>query len=194
MTVAYSILCCNLRILTTYVFYLTKSSLVRLRSVWCRAKRSRLQCFHRVRVGITKRRNVVESIVKQSVFSDAIRTTTHTRAKFSNFRFSSGRNKILGRGVVYVTWEHKQPSWQIMELRKSRWISWSYHYRTLTFKRRSADCFMKRPRTYRAVNTFHLGYKNQSVYYVNGTSRCLFSDKYKTHKYSVDRATCCWIP
>ena len=33
---------------------------------------------------------------------------------------------------------------------------------------------------YRAVNTFHLGYKNQSVYYVSGTSRCLFSDKYKT--------------
>ena len=29
----------------------------------------------------------------------------------------------------------------------------------------------------------HLGYKNQSVYAVSGTSRCLFSDKYKTHKY-----------
>ena len=34
-----------------------------------------------------------------------------------------------------------------------------------------------RPRSYRAVNTFHLGYKNQSVYAVSGTSRCLFSDK-----------------
>jgi len=34
---------------------------------------------------------------------------------------------------------------------------------------------------YRAVNTFHLGYKNQSVYGVSGTSLCLFSDKYKTH-------------
>ena len=33
-----------------------------------------------------------------------------------------------------------------------------------------------------AVNTFHLGCKNQSVYAVSGTSRCLFSDKYKTHK------------
>ena len=33
------------------------------------------------------------------------------------------------------------------------------------------------------LNTFHLGYKNQSVYAVNGTSRRLFSDKYKTHKY-----------
>ena len=35
----------------------------------------------------------------------------------------------------------------------------------------------KGPSPYRAVNTFHLGYKNQSVYAVSGTSRCLFSDK-----------------
>ena len=34
--------------------------------------------------------------------------------------------------------------------------------------------------SYRAVNTFHLGYKNQSDYAVSGTIRCLFSDKYKT--------------
>ena len=43
------------------------------------------------------------------------------------------------------------------------------------------------PSPYRAVNTFHLGYKNQSVYAVSGTSHCLFSDKYKTYKYSVGR-------
>jgi hypothetical protein len=34
------------------------------------------------------------------------------------------------------------------------------------------------------VKTFHLGYKNQSVYAVSGKSRCLISDKYKT---SADR-------
>jgi len=49
------------------------------------------------------------------------------------------------------------------------------------------------PSPYRAVNTFHLGYKNQSVYAVSGTSRCLFSDKYKTHQFSVGRAYSCWM-
>jgi len=41
------------------------------------------------------------------------------------------------------------------------------------------------------VNTFPVGYKTQSVYAVSSTSRCLFSEKYKTHKYSVDRKYNC---
>ena len=41
---------------------------------------------------------------------------------------------------------------------------------------------------YRALNTFNLCYKNQSVYAVSGTSRCLFSDKY-----SVGKAYSCWM-
>jgi len=53
--------------------------------------------------------------------------------------------------------------------------------------------FFKDPTPYRAVNTFHLGYKNQSVYAVSGTSRCLFSDKYRTNKYNVGRAYSRWM-
>jgi hypothetical protein len=38
---------------------------------------------------------------------------------------------------------------------------------------------------YRAVNTLHLGYKNQSVNAVWGNNRSLFLDPHKTHKYTV---------
>jgi len=48
------------------------------------------------------------------------------------------------------------------------------HFSALSFQRRSADRFIQSPSPYRAVNTFHLGYKNQSVYALSGTSRCLF--------------------
>ena len=58
----------------------------------------------------------------------------------------------------------------------------------LTLYSRSAHRFIYRRSPYRAVNTFHLGYKNQSVYAVSGTSRCLFSDKY-----SVGRAYSFWM-
>jgi hypothetical protein len=51
----------------------------------------------------------------------------------------------------------------------------------LTIYRRSEDCFIQSPGSYRAVNTFQLGYKNQSVYDVSGISRSLFSDKYETN-------------
>ena len=50
-----------------------------------------------------------------------------------------------------------------------------------------------RPTSYRAVNTFHLRYNNRSVYDISGTNRWLFSDKNKTHKYSVGRAYSCWM-
>jgi hypothetical protein len=40
-------------------------------------------------------------------------------------------------------------------------------------------------RTYRAVNTLRVGYKNQSVTVVQWNNRCLFSDPHKTHKYKV---------
>ena len=44
----------------------------------------------------------------------------------------------------------------------------------------NAEC-----RTYRAVNTLRLCYKNQSVNAVQWSNRCLFSDAHKTHKYTV---------
>ena len=61
---------------------------------------------------------------------------------------------------------------------------------SIPLKTKSRPLYLK-TQSYRAVNTFHLGYKNQSVYAVSSTSRCLFSDKYKTHKYSAGRAYSC---
>ena len=53
--------------------------------------------------------------------------------------------------------------------------------RLYRFKDEAQTALFKDPVPYRAVNTFHLSYKTQSVYAVSGTSHCLFSDKYKTH-------------
>jgi len=36
--------------------------------------------------------------------------------------------------------------------------------------------------SYRTVNTLHLGYKNQSLYALWVKGRCLFGDRYTTHK------------
>ena len=50
----------------------------------------------------------------------------------------------------------------------------------LTFQRLNVICTIYGISPYRAVNTFHHGYKNQSVNYVYNKSRCLFWDPYKT--------------
>jgi len=49
------------------------------------------------------------------------------------------------------------------------------------------------PVGFRRLMSWAFCFKNQSVYAVSGTSRCLFSDKNKTHKYSVGRAYSCWM-
>jgi hypothetical protein len=46
-----------------------------------------------------------------------------------------------------------------LHLRKG--ITAKHLKKILTFWRRSADWFIKRPSSYRAVNSFHLRYKNQ---------------------------------
>jgi hypothetical protein len=42
--------------------------------------------------------------------------------------------------------------------------------------RLSEDCFISRPSPYRAVNTFHLGYKNQSIYVIYGAEVTVCSE------------------
>jgi len=72
----------------------------------------------------------------------------------------------------------------------AQWLQWQPLVLT-SYRGDSRAVFVVGP--YCAVNAFNLGYKNQSVYTVSGTSRCLFSDKYKTQKYSVSRAYNCWM-
>jgi hypothetical protein len=45
--------------------------------------------------------------------------------------------------------------------------------------------YVQTPSPYRAVNTFHLGYKNRSVNIVQRNYRCLFWDPHKTHKHTA---------
>ena len=67
------------------------------------------------------------------------------------------------------------------------YLSSPYSAFTSRYYRRRTDRFIWRPSPYRAVNTFHLGYKNQSVYAVSGTSRCLFWDTLALYRRSADR-------
>jgi len=57
-----------------------------------------------------------------------------------------------------------------------------WYFYCLNFWRRNLICFIQGISPYRAVNTFHHGYKNQSVNDVYSKGRCLFWDPYKTLK------------
>ena len=84
-------------------------------------------------------------------------------------------------------------------------VTWRYIPQELFFSRRAipvvfsiinplnTKCRPLHLKTQFVPHTFHIGYKNQSVYAVSGTNRCLFSDKYETHKYSVGRTYSCWM-
>jgi NADPH-dependent 7-cyano-7-deazaguanine reductase QueF-like protein len=52
------------------------------------------------------------------------------------------------------------------------------------------DCFNHRPSPYRAVNTFHLSYKNKSVNVLSGRSCCLYREKYNMKKIQCGHMVC----
>jgi len=64
----------------------------------------------------------------------------------------------------------------------------AYSPRVITRRYRRAIRFIQGISPYRAVNTFHYGYKNQSVNEVLSKSRCLFWNPYKT--LNTKRAPC----
>ena len=91
-------------------------------------------------------------------------------------------------GTILTTDSIHSKYFLLMPATVSKYSSFTINH--LKTKRRQ---FYLRPSPYRAVHTFRLGYKNQSVYGVSDTSRCLFSDKYKKHKYSVGTAYSSWM-
>jgi len=68
------------------------------------------------------------------------------------------------------------------------WAMGMFEIRLLFTDEAQAAFFFIRPSSDHALKKFHLANKNQSVYGVSGTSRCYFSDKYKTHQCTVGRA------
>jgi hypothetical protein len=57
------------------------------------------------------------------------------------------------------------------------------------FEGRNVIRFLRRPSSYRAINTLGLAYKNQSVDVLQGKSRFLFCDLHKAYNYT-ERAEC----
>ena len=105
---------------------------------------------------------------------------------------SNGRKKLIQWHFVhhkshtdFAAMETESRWWEAGDWPTEQWRGLILKYQT--------EIYLQAFSPYRAVNTFHLGYKKQSVYAVSGTSRCLFSDKYKTHKYSVSRTYSCWM-
>ena len=57
-----------------------------------------------------------------------------------------------------------------------------------------AQTALFKDRVHTAQQTLHLCYKNQSIHGVSDISRCLFSDKHKTHKYRVGSMSILTLP